>query len=236
MNYLALELLESDDEDTEEKLAPPAAVPIANRPGSGAVTVKAEPTCTGKRSASASEDNSENASPPKRIKETTDTLVEASPLDRNASKTIDEEATPVETEAATPAQRVTVSPPASQDSILSNNEGASESAIVAKSVSRSSSSIFDEENTDKDASTGMVEVRLFLDRCQLALYEAKFEANGYDSLQWLYDIASDTAVMEKLATDVGFKPGHAIRFQHVLTKEATEAKQLSIQVSSVAGV
>lgn len=54
-------------------------------------------------------------------------------------------------------------------------------------------------------------------------------------MEWLFDIAGDAAVMEKLASDVGFKPGHAIRFQFVLTKEA-RARKPTIPVSAVVDV
>jgi hypothetical protein len=53
----------------------------------------------------------------------------------------------------------------------------------------------------------------------------------------LYDIANDATLLEKVATDVGFKIGHAIRFQTMLYREAMLAKQAaSLVVSSLADV
>lgn len=227
---LIVELLDSEDEDDE--YTPSSHVtPISNRPIAGRVTVKTEPKSTGKRPTGKLDKNP----PSKRVKLTEDCASVASPFDANTDSvntTIKGTAVPDATEETAREQLATVSPPSSQSipPVLQNaNENTDE--LIAVSV-RSPKPTDD----DKD-SAGTDGVKLFLERSQLSIYKDKFEENGYDNLKWLYDIANDATLLEKVATDVGFKIGHAIRFQTMLFREATLAKQPgSLVVSSVVDV
>lgn len=71
----------------------------------------------------------------------------------------------------------------------------------------------------------MKEVRDFLERCHLSEYASKFEENGYDCIDWLYDCVEKPLILETLCNSVGFKPGHDIRFKHLLSMEASELKK-----------
>ena len=218
---LIVELLDSEDED--ENASSSRVTPIASRPVAGRVTVKMEPKSTGKRATSEVDKNS----PSKRVKSATeDCPSEASLLDSNTDTAVVDA-----TEARANEQLATVSPPASQSTpSVSQNEDENTDELIEASVGS-------DEPTDDMDSTGMAEVKLFLERSQLSMYEGKFEESGYDSLKWLYDIVNDVPLLEKVVTDVGFKIGHAIRFQTMLSKEAMKAKQPATGlVSSVADI
>ena len=77
----------------------------------------------------------------------------------------------------------------------------------------------DENHSLKNREAG---IKQLLRRFELSEYEDKFMESGYDSVGWLYELAEDADLMEKLAVAVGFKPGHAIRFQCKLLKEAKD--------------
>ena len=67
------------------------------------------------------------------------------------------------------------------------------------------------------------ELKALLKKYDLTEYLEKFMESGYDSVSWLYSIAQDEKAMETLADTVGFKPGHAIRFQSHLAKDAASS-------------
>jgi Helicase conserved C-terminal domain len=58
-------------------------------------------------------------------------------------------------------------------------------------------------------------------RLDLSEYTRNFWDCGFDNLEALYQFSRDPVDMEKLAAMVGFKPGHAVRFQVGLSKEAS---------------
>jgi hypothetical protein len=79
-------------------------------------------------------------------------------------------------------------------------------------------------SADKDRSLKNREagIKQLLRRFDLAEYKDKSMESGFDSVGWLYELAEDVDLMEKLAVTVGFKPGNAIRFQSKLLKESKE--------------
>ena len=64
------------------------------------------------------------------------------------------------------------------------------------------------------------DIETLLRRLDLLQYKDAFLDSGYDNVPWLYEHAQDMKLMESLCDIVGFKPGHAIRFQTGLVKEA----------------
>ena len=225
---IVVELLDSDDEVETEKQTL-CAVPNERSVPVGPEAVKIEPTSTNNNKRAACEINgdSESASSPKRGRDNENESVAETPSDRNESKVDDKCVSTAESETKT------FSPPASQEPEVDSELG-NESGIVTTDVRRSPSSTSGEERSDEEY-PGMLQVKLLLERCQLYEYEVKFQEKGYDCLDWLYEVASDSKVLEKIASDVGFKPGHEICFQHMLTKEAGE-RELTFHVSSFVDV
>ena len=88
-------------------------------------------------------------------------------------------------------------------------------------------------SSDEPSMNGMHGVGQLLDRCMLSEYRGIFQEKGYDSLEWLYECADNVEIMEKVATSVEFKPGHAIRFQYALSKEAKESNATKARPSFI---
>lgn len=123
----------------------------------------------------------------------------------------------------TKRQRLEVSVPPLMNSVTGHQN---EAAVVSPS---------ERECGPSTPSTGLVNnsrvrtsaLKDMLRRFDLSDYESKFLEKGYDSVSWLQQVANDVVVMETLASSVGFKPGHAVRFQVCLTREAAAASKTS---------
>lgn len=103
----------------------------------------------------------------------------------------------------------------------------SPSQPVSNRVTTVSPTTVDGDASPSPSSTGdnttppsFLAVKQLLSRFELTEYENQFLERGYDSVSWLYEVAQEMDVMEKIASDVGFKPGHAVRFQFRLAKES----------------
>ena len=112
---------------------------------------------------------------------------------------------PTETPAAKQLRTTTTTTPASRPIPCGTQEEEEDAAEAAATVT-----------PDK-----MEKIGKLLRRLDLEQYEAKFASAGYDNLDFLLEQADNVAVMEQLSADVGFLPGHALRFQMSLTKEAS---------------
>jgi hypothetical protein len=100
----------------------------------------------------------------------------------------------------------------------STPEGSMEEAIIPSSPQEAG--VLDVEQFLKNREAGIKGIKQLLRRFDLSEYEDTFVESGYDSVSSLYELAENVDYMEKLAFIVGFKPGHAIRFQCKLLKEA----------------
>ena len=68
---------------------------------------------------------------------------------------------------------------------------------------------------------GMAEVRDMLERFRLSMYADKFDEQGYDDRDYL--LTMEAAQIDGLITDVGMKPGHAVKFRDFLALERRAA-------------
>jgi hypothetical protein len=63
---------------------------------------------------------------------------------------------------------------------------------------------------------GLEAVRAFLDEARLSAYFDAFEEQGYDDLAFILSLRDRPTLLEKLKSDVGFKPGHAMKFDDMV--------------------
>lgn len=71
-----------------------------------------------------------------------------------------------------------------------------------------------------------------LQKFELSQYVDVFLEHGYDSVLWLLEVSADDRIVKKIVADVGFKRGHAVRFQHKLVQEAEARRQIATDSSS----
>ena len=69
--------------------------------------------------------------------------------------------------------------------------------------------------------SGMRGVNVLLARARVLAYSADFDAAGYDDLPYLLSLHGQPERLALVAFHVGFKPGHAARFQMELGRFAT---------------
>ena len=100
-------------------------------------------------------------------------------------------------------------------------EGTPAQTLSKRTVTPLTREVSMEEEKDSSSTMANAELRQLLARYDLGSYEEKFLEAGYDSVSWLYEYANNESIMEQLSETVGFKPGHAIRFQTRLMKAFT---------------
>jgi hypothetical protein len=99
-----------------------------------------------------------------------------------------------------------------------NDTPAPHGSSIASVSSGSSAGITPDRN--QGIVSGFTAVRDLLWRLGLSEYAPNFLEKGFDDLDWLCRFAQDPVALENLSSSVGFKPGHAVRFQFGLIKEA----------------
>jgi hypothetical protein len=72
---------------------------------------------------------------------------------------------------------------------------------------------------DGSVMDGMDGVRSLLATARVEQYAPSFEESGYDDLPFLLSIAHNRSRLDELHRHVGFKPGHAARFEHELVNK-----------------
>ena len=82
------------------------------------------------------------------------------------------------------------------------------------------STVKHEQTPGREMLRGMLAVRGLLERACLDRYADAFEDAGYDDLPHLVSLASNETALDALSAHVHFKPGHAVRFNDYLAKEA----------------
>jgi hypothetical protein len=205
--------LDDEDDDASSKKTPvtKALTAKAISPGSGA-RVKQEPV-SGKRT----EIETDNPGPtPKRA--------------RRISRIAALETPDTSAVASTPSPtstRATVTP-------LLTREVSMEDSPETFAANRRKEAIRRWVEDGETANMREASIRKLLGGFDLLEYAEKFVETGYDhSISWLYKMAEDVDAMEKLAETVGFKPGHAIRFQTNLAKEAAKVAKEGPQTQEI---
>jgi uncharacterized protein YccT (UPF0319 family) len=205
-------VLDDSDDDDEDKKIP--KTPVTKTPRSKIakgslprrVRVKPEPVCGTKRNEAENQPPDENpaGSTRKRVRTNVDcgtqqdtALVASTPKPTYTSSTTRATVTPLTREVSmedTPTEQSTAQSAAECHAVLE--------MLQARKTN--------------------IAVQDLLDRFELSEYGRVFHENNYESISWLYENAENVDIMETLANKVGFKNGHAIRFQMKLVKEANE--------------